>query len=254
MAEQTTGDQPLGAGGATTGDNLPQTGGTTPNKPTGRAGQQNPGNPPAAGRINPFADITFVVEVDDGKGGRMQVNARPRSGQILRGAYDFARIGGNIVNDAIKPLATTRIPGILIAIKGVTREVVLLDPLTLPENERMLKLIQTCVKNFTGNEQNAEKTVKMPGLADDDFKGWLYWMRRALDAKQIVVHRGEVPPMARIETLPGRLRHQPFDRNAKTEFQKPEFPYMSPGQTVAGEAFEANYDNEMDAMFAGIGR
>ena len=243
MADQTR-DPSSGAGGNAT------------NPPTGNGGQDQ--NKTGGGQQgnqrtarNAFEAFSFVAEIDDGKGGRLQLNCRPRLGKIVRGRFDLAKLGERIMDDRLKGLPTV-IPGILFSFNGANRKIGFHDPLSFPKNQPLRKAVGDAIKTYTGQDQSPEKTVEFGDLLDDDLKNWLYWMRRHLDAKQIVVHKGTIPEMRVIDKLPGRVRHQPINKDPKAEFVKPDFPYLAPGQSPEEQnALVPDYDSEMSQLFGG---
>jgi hypothetical protein len=217
----------------------------------GQGGRNQQGQQRQRTAGNAFEAISFVAEIDDGKGGRLQLNCRPRLGKIVRGRFDLAKLGERIMDDRLKGLPTV-IPGILFSFNGAARKIGFHDPLAFPKNQALRKAVGDAIKNYTGQDQSPEKVVEYAELSDDDLKNWLYWMRRHLDAKQIVVHKGAVPDMKVIEKMPGRVRHQPMDKNPKAEFVKPDFPYLAPGQSPEEQnALVPDYDSEMSQLFGG---
>lgn len=216
-------------------------------------GGANPPQRRQVGGINlaAFDKFKCVAEVDDGKGGRLMLQAAPRIGKVIRGRWELAKLGERIVDDRLKGLPGI-IPGIVIVIDFGKRKITFTDPLTWASNKALLKEITKVLKEFYGVEQGPEKQLEYSPLNADQMKTWLYWMRRHLDAKQLKIHKGEVPEMEEIMRLPGRSATQPHDKNPKVMYQQSELPYLAPFQSGEETGFlGVDYESEMSSMFGG---
>lgn len=242
MAEQSTSDLKDGAGGAGSGG----AGAVTP--PARRAAGS-----PGGGSLNlsAFDGFKFLVEVDDGNGGRLQLQASPRVGKVVRGRWELAKLGERIVDDRLKNVPQV-IPGIVIIVDFAARKIAFTDPLSWKSNAALLKELQKVMKEFSGVDQGPEKELSYAPLTADQMKTWLYWLRRHLDARQLKVHRGTVPEMSEIMRLPGRALMQPHDKNPKVMVQQSEVPYMAPFQSGEENShLGVDYEQEMAMMFGG---
>lgn len=222
-------------------------------------GDGPPGNPPAApprpARRDAFKGVEFIAEVDDGNGGRLNLQCRPRVGKLVRGRFDRSKMNVNIVGRDLASLPPV-IPGIMIVVKGGERRVTLVDPLSWKANLAIKDRLAKAIKDYSGQDQGPDRQYDFADLQDDDFVSWLYWMRRHLDAKQIVVHRGRVPEMREIRALPGRIRYQPHDKsppgkNGKlVEFEGSGLPYLKPGgeQAELDAKMTPSYEEDLAAL------
>jgi len=188
------------------------------------------GTTPAAdaGAGNPFKAVKFVIEMVTDQN---NMTACAVTKRLLRGRFDPQNLKNRVADDRFATCPV--IPGILMVFDGAARTVEYRDPLFGDEGTQTRKEIQAAVAAMGWGRQDAEKPKVYRNLPDDKLKAFAYWARRWVDSRQAERKDGQVPPMAAIEKLPGRVERNVFDTSSRREKFPADVPqYMTPAEAA----------------------
>jgi hypothetical protein len=146
----------------------------------------------------------------------------PMTRQLLRGRWSRSVLVGVHAGPALQQMPD--IPGLRLSVNLRTRTTRIFDPLGLPENASLLREVKIRYKELMGQEGRPEDDVKNEwpasdrdrGEGDSMLKGWLFWMKRLVQAKEAVEIGAPLPSFEQIEKLPGKTLVKPFDNSATT--------------------------------------
>lgn len=178
---------------------------------------------------NPFAGIKFAVEFATDHNNQTLC---PISMRTYRGRFEMQNVKGRMPDDRFVNMPD--IPGEVILVDGTARVVEVRDPLSDPDARETLKEARAVHRAMNWKEPDPNETKRIDPANDDDLKRHVYWCRRWLDAKQIVVLHGKIPPMDVILLLPGRLEFHSFDQDQERDKHSQEYgkgrvrPYKPP--------------------------
>jgi hypothetical protein len=133
--------------------------------------------------------------------------------QVLRGRWDFSKkmCIGRAIEEPLRSLSEVgRIPGIQISVDYDRKRIVVFDPLGNKDNAETLQAINGAAQRgehlFGGSKVRPQETVTMSDCDQDTLKDWMYWIRRALDSKNMTVISGSVGTLDEIKAMPGKRR------------------------------------------------
>lgn len=152
----------------------------------------------------------FTVEVAD-EANRLWLC--PILNDVLRGRWSRANCPNQQFTGSLRHMPDT--PGIMIAVNVLRRQVRIWDPLADPKNAELWEKAKAAYKaHFNENAAPVKEVVKA-SLNDTDLKTWLYWIRRGVDSKNLVVLVGQVPDHETIRSCPGKTKIEFFNSNQK---------------------------------------
>jgi hypothetical protein len=156
-----------------------------------------------------FASIRFAVEFANKQNGNC---VDPITKKTLRGRWSNANLRGRTADNAMASMPD--IPGIMVVFDGSKRIAEYRDPLAEEGAADLLKTVQTICKECRLLVPTPDKKRSFPELTLDRMKQYCYWARRWIDSEMVVVSAGNVPTMAEIGELPGRVELELFNVNA----------------------------------------
>jgi hypothetical protein len=197
------------------------------------------GAPPVRGpRLGQGPDFAeFTVEVDPDSGRNYLFNPTQ---EWLRNRWSWDKLPrGSTSERGLAKLPT--IPGIHVTVSPRERRAVVWDPLSLPENAKLLREVEAQTKHLLGEARTAVPRKEYRNLSNDALATWLYWVHRAVLSKDFREVKGKAPTLRQVvEKLPrAQIRKYFYDSQV-----------YGPGQ--GSEAAE-KVQEEVDSSYAAEG-
>lgn len=203
------------------------------NNPTPPVPPATPVPPPAPPTpVASVPPIRFKIEFATPENGntQCQITRREYRGRF---AMDSISLKGRLPDDRFMNMPD--LPGHTLEVDSSHRTVDFRDPLEDPENREILRDAKaTYAALGWGNPEPDEAIRHGPNLPVEVFKLWVYWCRRWLDSRQVVVLSGQVPPMEAILKMPGEMEFHLMTENQEMERKGYEYgkgklrPYQPP--------------------------
>lgn len=160
----------------------------------------------------PAPTISAEIEVEFGDD-RNRVFMWGPTMQKLRGFWSRRNLHSDEMVEELGKMPD--IPGMRIRLSVERKMAVVYDPLSLPANKEVCETVQRIIFDRWRERQGPEATTERKEMDADDVKTWLYGMRRRYDDGKCRVITGELPTMATIQAMPGRIRIEMFNNSAR---------------------------------------
>lgn len=159
----------------------------------------------------PFAG-TFTIEFGNAQNGTVIC---PITRRVYRGRWDNQHLRGRVADDKFAGMPD--LPGLRLTVDGRAKTVTVTDPLADPVNRETLKEAKAVYRACNWGDPEPEPVRTFGNLTPDKLKLWVYWCRRWLDSRDATEVRGQVPEMAAVEALEGRVERNLLDSSHKRE-------------------------------------
>jgi hypothetical protein len=146
----------------------------------------------------------------------------PPTRETLRGAWKRGNLFGITMHTTMSEMPD--IPGQCIVVDGRKRQMKTLDPLNIEANAALLAKIKAVYREMFRLAGGPAKDVTEEGCNDTRLKTALWWMRRFVDNKQARVVSGNLPTLAVIEELPGRINAEMWNSSARARKYREDEP------------------------------
>ncbi len=152
----------------------------------------------------------FTVEVADDNNKQWLC---PILNEVLRGRWLRSNCPDQQFTGNLRHMPDT--PGIRITVNVVKRAVRVWDPLGDPQNAEIWAKAKAAYKAHFNEEAGVCREIVRHTLNDTDLKTWLYWVRRGIESKSLIVVSGSVPDMEAIRVCPGKTQIEFFNSSQK---------------------------------------
>lgn len=169
---------------------------------------------PAAPVISPEIEIELG---DD----RNRVMSWGPTMEILRGAWSRKNLHSDELVEELAKMPD--IPGMRIRVVYERNLAVVYDPLALDTNKELCATIANIIFERFRRKEGPAKESKRESMDNDDLKTWLYGMRRRVDAGQARVTAGNLPTLAELDKMPGRVRIEMYNSSSRACKWREEF-------------------------------